>query len=493
MSNISSWFPVLRRAFGAATRARAGWLSLLCAGVLLSAPAADRNAPPGITHAAGAVSSVASSDRTLSFERRLEYHRRLEEVYWKHRIWPAANPGQKPPLAGVLPAEAIRERVATYLKKSAALGTVWSRPLTGEQLQAEVNRMARETKKPEMLKELFTALDDDPLIIAECLARPVLADRLARNWYARDTRFHGALKQQAETALAAHQDVLSMGQLGGIRTETEWHLAAKRVEAPEERQTAEGDAERGARAVVDLTPAQWQDEARRLAATFGVIVEPERAGDRAALLDGLPVGALSPLTEETNRFAVTAVLSKEADRLLTATVSWTKRPFDAWWAEEARNWSDVTDGKNCAPVPPPLAGYAPAPAPADGCADDTWTRTAGRAPEGYYSAAVWTGAEMIVWGGSYEAWSAITNTGGRYDPATDTWNTTSTGANVPSARKRHTLVWTGTTMIVWGGQNDVTSVNTGGRYDPTTDTWNPTSTGANVPVNRGGHTAVWTG
>ena len=38
--------------------------------------------------------------------------------------------------------------------------------------------MARDTKQPEVLRELFEALGNDPFVIAECLARPVLTERL---------------------------------------------------------------------------------------------------------------------------------------------------------------------------------------------------------------------------------------------------------------------------------------------------------------------------
>ena len=38
--------------------------------------------------------------------------------------------------------------------------------------------MAQHTKQPQLLRELFRALADDPFVIAECLARPVLAQRL---------------------------------------------------------------------------------------------------------------------------------------------------------------------------------------------------------------------------------------------------------------------------------------------------------------------------
>ena len=83
------------------------------------------------------------------------------------------------------------------------------------------------------------------------------------------------------------------------------------------------------------------------------------------------------------------------------------------------------------------------------------------------------------------------NTGGRYNPSTDSWTATST-TNAPTARVGHTAVWTGSEMIVWGGDGDIGCLNTGGRYNPSTDSWTATST-TNAPAARDGHTAVWTG
>ena len=152
---------------------------------------------------------------------------------------------------------------------------------------------------------------------------------------------------------------------------------------------------------------------------------------------------------------------------------------------------------------------------------------------------VWTGTEMIVWGG--DGTTGMLNSGGRYDPATNTWTPTATGAaraaglphgrldrpemivwggynvhigqlygdgaryspatnswtpvtatNAPDARTYHTAVWTGTEMIVWGGANEPAYDQTGGRYDPATDTWTPTSL-VNAPSLRWFHVAVWTG
>ncbi len=95
---------------------------------------------------------------------------------------------------------------------------------------------------------------------------------------------------------------------------------------------------------------------------------------------------------------------------------------------------------------------------------------------------------MIVWGGSGN--SGYLNTGGRYDPATDSWTATSTD-NAPEARYYHTAVWTGNQMIVWGGLGNSGYLNSGGRYDPATDSWTATST-ASAPDPRYYHTAVWT-
>ena len=92
---------------------------------------------------------------------------------------------------------------------------------------------------------------------------------------------------------------------------------------------------------------------------------------------------------------------------------------------------------------------------------------------------------MIVWGGF-----GGLNTGGRYDPDTNSWTPTST-TNAPEGRYDHTAVWTGFEMIVWGGFN-ISGLNTGGRYNPSTDSWTATST-ANAPIGRGAPTAVWTG
>lgn len=120
---------------------------------------------------------------------------------------------------------------------------------------------------------------------------------------------------------------------------------------------------------------------------------------------------------------------------------------------------------------------------------DTWAPlSASGAPSGRLGhVAVWTGTEMIVWGAYYGS----TNSGGRYNPATDVWRPTDSQC-APSGRWLVPAVWTGTRMIVWGGALVNTYFADGAAYDPMTDTWEQIElTGA--PSARGNHTAVWTG
>jgi N-acetylneuraminic acid mutarotase len=110
----------------------------------------------------------------------------------------------------------------------------------------------------------------------------------------------------------------------------------------------------------------------------------------------------------------------------------------------------------------------------------------------YGHSAVWTGSNMIIWGGFINNIVEATNTGAEYNPIDDTWITIST-TNAPTARSVPAAVWTGKEMIIWGGHNN-TSIeqNTGGKYYPESDTWISTST-TNAPSARVYSTCNWTG
>src|SRR6266581_8794455 len=108
------------------------------------------------------------SQRTLTFAERVAYQRAIEDVYWRHRIWPKKRPDPKPALDAVMSQAQLEKKVEDYLRKSQALEDYWQQSVTAERLQAEMDRMAQHTKQPEVLHELFASLGNDPFVIAEC-------------------------------------------------------------------------------------------------------------------------------------------------------------------------------------------------------------------------------------------------------------------------------------------------------------------------------------
>ena len=90
--------------------------------------------------------------RTLTFAERAAYQRAIEEVYWRHRIWPRERPDPKPSLDAVMSKAQLEKRVEDYLRKSRALEDHWQRPINAKQLQAEMDRMAQHTRQPEVLR-----------------------------------------------------------------------------------------------------------------------------------------------------------------------------------------------------------------------------------------------------------------------------------------------------------------------------------------------------
>jgi hypothetical protein len=119
---------------------------------------------------------------------------------------------------------------------------------------------------------------------------------------------------------------------------------------------------------------------------------------------------------------------------------------------------------------------------------DSWRKTSPSPIAGRWShSAVWTGTEMIVWGGT----NATTDLadGAAYDPATDTWRKLSPAPL--SARQWLPLVWTGREVVVWGGSSYSRSRADGAAYDPVTDSWR---TLPRAPLRpRHHHSATWSG
>ena len=169
--------------------------------------------------------------------------------------------------------------------------------------------------------------------------------------------------------------------------------------------------------------------------------------------------------------------------------------FSTWWDREKTNWTEVSIQREVTQdlilpiITHTSKAFAGAQDPDRWLIDET--------PSGRIShSAIWTGSEMIIWGGAADLSPNLPgrtlNTGYRYDPVSDSWSRISeTGA--PTGRRRHTTIWTGAEMIVWGGYTEEErAVSDGGRYNPLTDTWT-TISAIDVPMARRDHTAIWTG
>jgi N-acetylneuraminic acid mutarotase len=383
------------------------------------------------------------AQRTLTLEERVSYQRAIEEVYWRHRIWPNEDSNPKPSLDAVMTQAQLEEKVEDYLRKSQALEHDSHRPITPEQLQAEMDRMAQNTRQPEVLQELFEALGNDPFVVAECLARPMLAKRLLAH-----PEFE-QVKQQSRTfgqtvAAGANYILPTISDPSGGCIGNTW-TPTNLTGTPEAR---------GSHTAV------WTGSEMIVWGGYGC--------------DGNCVsntgGRYNPSTDS---WTATSTTNAPEGRVYHTAV---------WNGSEMIVWGGFIES-----VPYSNSGgrYNPT--------TDSWTATSTTNVPGarFSHTAVWTGSEMIVWGGSGDTINFFFNTGGRYNPSTNSWTATST-VNAPAARNAHTAVWTGTQMIVWGGQGQNGPSNTGGRYNPSTNSWTATST-ANAPEGREFHTAVWTG
>jgi N-acetylneuraminic acid mutarotase len=89
------------------------------------------------------------------------------------------------------------------------------------------------------------------------------------------------------------------------------------------------------------------------------------------------------------------------------------------------------------------------------------------------AAAVWTGSEVIVWGGGDALGTVDRGDGARYNPQTNTWSTMSS-VGAPSARRGAHAFWTGSKVLLWSGLRCDGTVAERGvvyLYDPVTDLW----------------------
>jgi hypothetical protein len=215
--------------------------------------------------------------------------------------------------------------------------------------------------------------------------------------------------------------------------------------------------------------AAWSGSRMLIWGGEGAFAPPPPNSVDKVLGDG---GAYDPLADAWS--ALPAAAAAPATRVHTAV--WTGSRMIVWGGRDG--FALTLSTMNIGGVLEPVTGAW--------TATDTVTAPAPRMSH----TAVWSGAEMIVWGGRTDTSPGLA-TGGSYAPASDTWLLTA-ASGAPTARSGHTAVWSGTDMLIWGGRGGAGMLGDGRAYDPVADAWGALSTAA-APAARADHTAVWTG
>ncbi|MGH9868775.1 MAG: Kelch repeat-containing protein [Candidatus Polarisedimenticolia bacterium] len=361
----------------------------------------------------------------LTFEQRVAAEEAIQRVRYRHQI------DARRPFEQAISVELMERRVLEYLRGSVALERIWHTPVTAAALRRELERMVRDSKSPERLKEIFAALGNDPLLVEECLARPTLVHRL--------------LSSFGPGGLDAGDLDGSAAVAGAPRSVAPAPLPVLRATSP--------------------------------------ACHPDDTWDEGSLMDPPEV-----------RWGHTAVWTGsemivwgggDGRRYDPVIDIWKRIPAGPpggdvafWTGSEMLVFGFSAAGPFGSRFDPATGAWSP-------------MSTAGAPSRRSRTSATWTGREMIVWGGQETGGGAV-QTGARYDPVSDSWTPMST-QGAPSARFGHAAAWTGTELIIWGGRAADSSI--GGRYDPATNTWKGLSaSGAPVFLDEVARfDAVWTG
>ena len=257
---------------------------------------------------AGLVFMSLSVARDLTLEDRVKAQEAIERVYYSHQI------GATKPFEDAAPRETLEKKVNTYLEQTIALEKFWKTRVTAEMLRAELERMARQTRMPERLRELFAALGQDTFLIQETLVRQVLVDRLAHNFFAYDRTIHAEALEEAEAAREA--------LVSGVLDLRSSHPRRSDVEVRRKNQDAgEGPGLKRAEPPRDVTGGGDEQLVSLDAEAFAAWREQYSAG-----LEQIP-----PISDERDAYVVRVLLEEEPDHARAAVFTFPKMSYDVWW------------------------------------------------------------------------------------------------------------------------------------------------------------------
>jgi len=388
--------------------------------------------------------------RDLSVADRVRAQEAIDRVYYQHQI------GTTVPFEQAVSRAAIEAKVLKSLRLSLALERFWKVRVDGEALRLEMERIEHSTQFPERLREIYRALDDDPVVIQEVLARGALVERMARRFHAED--FEAGRSSWAEW--------------DHFWAEVEGQLDSAKFRA------SDPDDDRASAQTLACLPDDSFDTSSTATPCFDVFASRAWTGSFAVYW-----GGSSQNSNQGGRY----------DPLLD-----TCTPTSTVNAPTARRFNSTTAAGQIVIVFGGNRGVGGNQTADDGGRYDplldSWLPVANDIGRWSHSA-LWTGQRLLIWGGRQQDFFAIT-AGRLYDPATNVW-TDIASTNAPSSRYLPSTAWTGAKMIVWGGgyQPQFSSeilYNNGGIYDLNSNSWSPLSTVGAPPAAKG-FQAFWTG
>jgi hypothetical protein len=381
----------------------------------------------------------------------------LADLTWREMLWPDANPEPKPPRAAVLSDSELRDRVLEQGQMESVLASDYGIRVDARMLQRELDRIAASTRAPDRLMQRYAALGYDADRIGDCLVRPQLVESRLRAAYANDKRRHGATRRRAEQSL---RHAIHGRKLGGPG-----HPEARRLLLVNRDRVPTGEVDRPAsiepREQVELDAQEFSRELARLSGSTSI---------HPAAQD-FETSATPVLQEYATEFLLESVLSSSETHIELLALTWRKTSFEEWWRTRSKSVSydpGTFSRRGGLVVRPDLRKLVAGAREAGDAWRQGGTGVASTPLPRTGHSAVWTGTEMLIWGGS--GVQPPTEGGWRYNPVLDRWTPMAT-LNSPASTTDHSTVWTGSEMIVWGGGPG----RAGGRYDPTTDTWRATN------------------
>ncbi|SDD86537.1 Kelch repeat-containing protein [Aquimonas voraii] len=459
----------------------------------------------------------------------------------------AAHAGE--PTARAPSAARIAARVEEELRMESALAERFGRRIDAGALQAELLRIQRESRAPAQLQRLLDALNRDPRLAGECIARPGLVERLlyrrhqrtapgsdfAEWWLSVREQHHAAEPPTLERPLFLPATDISARTAGdGSSTGVETWISDADDGGPMAPRAFALSAWNGSelflfggrgprnttRADGGLyTPAidHW-----RWVSPVGAPGPRESGvavwtGSRFLVFGGTTNGSGAQYDPLTDTWAPMSSANAPVGITRFVTGVWTGSELLVFGGEanvHAR-YNPVTDTWGSLP-PSGLPALIPSSVWHQGrmyvwglrsenggatlssrlgafdVASNQWIplSTVGAPAARFETAMTVVDGRIMIFGGS-NGFGTVYGDGALYDPTSDSW-TTLPSAGAPSARNFPTLVSTGDRAIVFGGQRQSAVSDHGAVYDAASNGWQALP--GSAPLGwRSGHAAAWTG